>query len=387
LAQSAQSQLPKTRVPYFRRRAHVTTTGILAMVLGGVIGFAAFNTGTNLLYLMFATVASFWVATGFLCTVNLSRIEIARRLPQEIYADQWFEIQYELLNRKKYAASYGVGVHEVIGGIEPRAATAYFLSLIPGRRTYRPARVRFRRRGWFQLQRVNLVSGFPFGFIEFKRGIDLHLPVLVYPKLIDVESILQRRAVDAGSQEAPTKGPGVNLYSIRNYVSGDSARSIHWKLSSKGTGIKVRETEREETKRVRVLLNHQIPAKPSVEDLELFERSVSAAASLSAYFLELGYEVGLWTPEAYLVPDSGSRQRTRIMETLATVSVMAFEPEAKSSVIPTAESAADIWVTNQPEGALPESSPRPGRGASNRFLIDPAVIGNGHRAGAAEPEL
>src|SRR5205814_1487844 len=110
-----------------------------------------------------------------------------------------------------------------------------------------------------------------------------------YPKLIPVPSLLQRHATELGLIDSPVRGSGANLYSIRDYVAGDPARAIHWKLSSKGTGIKVRDFEREEARRIRLLFNYELPDQPSARELEFFERGIGITAWAARYFIELGF--------------------------------------------------------------------------------------------------
>ena len=57
-------------------RTSPTKEGLTFIALSLFVGFAAINTGNNLLYLTFGIMMSFVAASGFLSMINLSRIEV-----------------------------------------------------------------------------------------------------------------------------------------------------------------------------------------------------------------------------------------------------------------------------------------------------------------------
>jgi uncharacterized protein (DUF58 family) len=77
-------------------------------------------------------------------------------------------------------------------------------------------------------------------------------------------------------------GPG-EFHSLRDYVTGDEPRSIHWRASSRSETLKVRQHEAQGVRRCIVVLDRDGDAYPSaVTDVEadVFERAVMAAGSL-----------------------------------------------------------------------------------------------------------
>ncbi|MEO6651284.1 MAG: DUF58 domain-containing protein [Ilumatobacteraceae bacterium] len=78
-------------------------------------------------------------------------------------------------------------------------------------------------------------------------------------------------------------GPG-EFHSLRDYVAGDEPRTIHWKASARSEGLKVRQHEAQGVRRCIVVLDRDgdaYPAGDSDEALDVFERAVTAAGSVT----------------------------------------------------------------------------------------------------------
>ena len=67
-------------------RTRPTKEGLTFIALSLFVGFAAINTGNNLLYLTFGIMMSFVVASGVLSMINLSRIDVRLRSPGDVFA-------------------------------------------------------------------------------------------------------------------------------------------------------------------------------------------------------------------------------------------------------------------------------------------------------------
>lgn len=77
-------------------------------------------------------------------------------------------------------------------------------------------------------------------------------------------------------------GPG-EFHSLRDYVVGDEPRSIHWKASARSEDLKVRQHEAQGVRRCIVVLDRDgdaYPAPLTDADADVFERAITAAASL-----------------------------------------------------------------------------------------------------------
>ena len=119
----------------------------------------------------------------------------------------------------------------------------------------------------------------------------LRLPreVLVYPSVAptaELDATLPRLASEWESHRA---GLGQDLYRIRPYQTGDSARVVHWKASAHTGELKVREFSGEEDRRVEIVFDGAIP--PGQEWPERFEKGVGLCAALAWRLHGLGAEL------------------------------------------------------------------------------------------------
>jgi len=64
----------------------LTLEGTIFIVLAFLIGLAAMNTGTNLLYLIFSLMMAFILVSGLLSSRTLKKLSVQRSLPKHIVA-------------------------------------------------------------------------------------------------------------------------------------------------------------------------------------------------------------------------------------------------------------------------------------------------------------
>src|SRR3954447_20727235 len=86
-----------TRPP---RRLTFTREGKYFVGITVGVGFAAINTGNNLLYLLLGMMLSLIVASGILSEVSLRGLEVTRRPPSRLHAGRPFLMGIALRNAK-----------------------------------------------------------------------------------------------------------------------------------------------------------------------------------------------------------------------------------------------------------------------------------------------
>lgn len=337
--------------------------------LAAAISVGAINSGTNLLYVMVATLLSFLLFSLVFGWINMGGLSVRRRSPETVYAGQWSRMDVDLINGKRYMSSYGIEVSEQCEPIDLQGAATYFLVVPPRSTVRRRIRVRFPRRGLIKLDGIELTSCAPFGFQQIRRRTSDQRETLVYPRLLPVQRWAQLHAPEAGMHESSAKGEGVSLFSIRDFQDGDPAKKIHWKLSSKGTGVKVRESEHENTNRARLVLDYRCPPSPTDEDREQFERAISVTASIAKYFLDESYEIALWSAAGAAPRGAGPPHVSRIMTALALIEIEAFQ--AETPIPPAPHGWPDIWITPHGErGGAGPGAAGPSAVTHERFVVD-----------------
>src|SRR2546423_1438917 len=92
----------------FAIRTTVTVEGLLFIVFLVVMGFAAWNTGNNLLYLILSAMMAFLIAANLIGRTSLAGVAVQLRFPDHIYAGESASISVMLLNHKRLLPSYSV---------------------------------------------------------------------------------------------------------------------------------------------------------------------------------------------------------------------------------------------------------------------------------------
>ncbi|MCJ7630532.1 MAG: DUF58 domain-containing protein [Longimicrobiales bacterium] len=213
------------------RRIRFTRSGFVFTVGSFVIGFAAFNTGNNLLYLLFGAMLGLIVVSGWLSEQVIRDLTILRRTPRGVTVGNPLRIQYQVENHKRWIPSFTLEVGEV--GLPGMG----FLPLIrPGDSVSVRSENRFVRRGVFQLEAVTISTSFPFGLFLKSRDIRLKGEIVVWPRS---DRTLRPPATGgdrnplSGSLSAGSSGPRGEYRGLRSYRPGDDPRDIHWRTTAR----------------------------------------------------------------------------------------------------------------------------------------------------------
>ncbi|HWP42950.1 MAG TPA: hypothetical protein VNO14_06935, partial [Blastocatellia bacterium] len=103
----------------FAVRTSVTVEGLLFIVFLAVIAFAAWNTGNNLLYLVFSAMMAFLIAANLIARMSLADVSVQLRFPDHIFAGEPAKITVTIINHKRLMPSYSVMVEALADQIEP----------------------------------------------------------------------------------------------------------------------------------------------------------------------------------------------------------------------------------------------------------------------------
>lgn len=317
------------------RTVWITAFGFGLIVMSVLLGGAAFNTGTSLLYMMLSMLIALFTLSVVVGWLNLNGLQISRRGPAECHAGEPTELQVIAKNGKRWGGSYGVAVEENVAEIEPEVLSAFFLTVPPRGAVVERRPVTFARRGLYRLEGVRIGTLFPFGLLQFRSRQADPVELIVYPAWAPLSQPPHRLSPGAGEHEHPEKGRGSGLHSIREYAPGDPARDIHWRISAKGGGLKVREYESESAEGVQLVLNIAREEVRTEADRERLENAISQTASLSRYYLKQEIEVMVWTAAGVVPRGTGPVHLKRILRSLALLEVDAMKPHATPPAPPT----------------------------------------------------
>lgn len=307
-----------------------TSGGGVFIVIIIVVGFAAWNTGNNLLFLVFSLLVSTLFVGWIAARASLRDLTVSARFPDHIFAAEPAPVIVTLRNTKRVLPSFSILV-EARG---PRSdeeddkrrkryakrLLAYF-SYVP-HRAAAEQRVEqlFPKRGHVLIDGFELSTRFPFGFFRRRRRLRArNVDIIVYPKPEVISDELHLLPMYAGRIPSSRRGAGHDLFSMRDYQAQDDLRHIDWKATARSRRLTVREFTSEDERRITIVLDTRLPASSNDEMRERFERGVVQAASLLKHFIDERAEVRLVLGEEVGPFGSGVEQLYRCLKRLALV--------------------------------------------------------------------
>ena len=94
------------------RRIRFTRGGLVFGMGSFAVGFASFNTGNNLLYLLFGAMLGLIVVSGWLSEQVIRKLVVYRRVPRGVTVGNPLRIHYQLGNRRRRIPSFALEIGE-----------------------------------------------------------------------------------------------------------------------------------------------------------------------------------------------------------------------------------------------------------------------------------
>jgi hypothetical protein len=194
------------------RRLRPTRAGWSFFALTFGVGFAALNTGNNLLYLVLALMLAFLVLSGVLSESALRGVALRRRVPRELFAERDGWVSVEIANRQRRVVAYALVVEDRLvadDGGERAAGRCFALRIAPGESVQRSYRLRPERRGELAFAGFVVSTRFPFGLFSKSRAIEAPERALVYPAVDLVRSRATSVARASRARASPARAARV----------------------------------------------------------------------------------------------------------------------------------------------------------------------------------
>jgi len=327
LARSARLEVASLDFPF-----EPTSGGGVFLVIIIVVGFAAWNTGNNLLFLVFSLLCSTLFVGWMAARTSLRDLTVSARFPDHIFAAEAAPVIVTLRNNKRALPSFSVLVEARGPTLDAEVKSkrrrrhikrllAYF-SYVP-HRSAAEQRVEqlFPARGHVLIDGFELSTRFPFGFFRRRRRLRArNVDIVVYPKPEVISDELHLLPMYAGRMPAMRRGAGHDLFSMRDYQPQDDLRHIDWKATARSRRLTVREFTSEDEKRITIVLDTRLPRASGGDGFaERFERGVVQAASLIKHFIDERAEVRLVLGDDVGPFGSGTEQLYRCLRRLALV--------------------------------------------------------------------
>jgi uncharacterized protein (DUF58 family) len=318
------SAIPSTTLVRRKPSLDFSVTGLVYCAMMLFMGLAAVNTQANLLFGVFGLMVGILLVSGVISRLVIRRLRVRRVLPDHGVVGRPMTVTYEFRNEKKFWPSLSVCIAE-LDGVEgfTKQPQCYLLHAAAGATATVPAELMPKRRGLHELDRYQLSTSFPFGFVKRALSRRDKDAVLILPALAEVNRRLlaqARSAENTGASMRPKPGGVDEFYGVKEHRPGDNPRLIYWKRSAR-TGVLVsREMTQVSPPRLLLALDTFLGQR-TVEEHATVERCIAMAASLAAFALDEGMSVGLYTWSGGdwlgISPDRGKRHRDELLSVLA----------------------------------------------------------------------
>jgi uncharacterized protein (DUF58 family) len=228
----------------------------------------------------------------------------------------------------------------------PSASGSRLVTMLNGKqRRFYLARTWLIRRGAFSLGPTVIRAGDPFGLFRVEKEYPASKSLIVLPLIFNIADFPSPPGLLPGGKAIRRKSMDITPHAsgVREYVTGDPIKSIHWASTARRDRLMVKEFEQDPQAEVWVVLDtqagihYELPYDPKVDRLDgvIFKRKpiievapstmeygVSIAASLAHYFIQQRRAVGFVAAGQVLTvisAERSDRQENKILETLAFV--------------------------------------------------------------------
>jgi uncharacterized protein (DUF58 family) len=282
----------------------LTKPGAFYIALTIFIGFAAVNTGNNLLFLIVAALLGFMAVSGIFGWLNIHRLSLRIELADEIYDGKDTFVSVSLENKKSIMATFLIRVKVCGEWLD------FNLVNRRGRETGSLV-LNFQGRGYGTLTEIIIQSCFPINF--FVRSKIFVIPerfvIFPAPRACHVPADITARGT-RGEAVSRCRGFAGDVLKIRDYTGSEPMKLIHWRLSAKHEEFKVKEMAGSTN-------------QPVILDIELLpgadlEGALSCGAFLVNMYIRQNRPVGLKSGGLLLKPDLSGAHRLRLLTELAT---------------------------------------------------------------------
>jgi len=199
------------------------------------------------------------------------------------------------------------------------------MNLGPGQSARIKYRVRCPLRGHYTLGPISVRYRNAFNLFANESKVQDRTDITVFPQVREIEEALLRSDVPkmyTGATTLKTPGPGMEFYSLREYLPGDAFRSINWKAFARTGELMVNEKTRDAVTDVFIILDTRDVSRIGTVLKNPLEMGTIAAASVSNYFIRRRDSVALVTygdRMDYLSPETGDNQGYKVLSNLAAV--------------------------------------------------------------------
>jgi len=345
------------------RRLKFTREGkfFVGITLG--VGFAAINTGNNLLYLLLGMLLALIIVSGLMSELSLRDLTVVRRLPTRAQVGRPHLVEIEVFNHKGRVPSYAIEVEDLRAG-QPADKRCFFLKISPKSAQVAAYRRTPAKRGRDKHVGFRIATRFPFGLFEKSREVPAEGELIIYPAVDPVQLPAQPPGRHSGGDAAFGRGHGDDYLGLKLLRSGEDPRDVHWRKSAAAGQLVTRERAREARPDIVLPLDVVRPDDAKDDWSTGFERRIRDVASRAVAHIKRFDAVTIKTSATEVVRadrTTGADPLLRFLALVEAVPAAAAQAAAKAKADARAEAAAKERAVRNGAGAplTPDTSAPP----------------------------
>lgn len=204
------------------------------------------------------------------------------------------------------------------------------MSMLPLQRVNRRYNVEFTKRGYYELKKVDVNVADMLGDNSYAYTMQASAGIVIYPKIADMsDSLLPVNSLQGDVSvvrwiiDDPTM-----LIGQRDYIRGDSMKSINWKRTARERHLMVNKHDYTSDKRIMLLLDlDELGDIWSAKNGREIEKAIEICAFIAERLISQGIPTGFATNALYggsrensiLEPGAGNSQMREILDCLGRI--------------------------------------------------------------------
>lgn len=279
----------QTSRPVEGQAVAITAAGATCLLMAMVFLLGAFIGPSNMLMLMFASIAGPFIMNGWYAFRMIRGLRIERALPTQVLAGEPLTVTVTLFNRKSRMSTWLMTVTDQIVLVSGRnagrklEAHTIFQRVPPREQRDASYRLRLMQRGRYVFGSIRVRSRFPLGLVERSRFFPVPAELIVAPRLGRLTDRWYNETMSADElvmHQRPRRGVFPDEFEkLRGFRYGDNPRMIHWRTSARQNSLMVREYQEIRDRDLLVLVDLTNADNTEANAL-LVELAVSFAATL-----------------------------------------------------------------------------------------------------------
>ena len=304
------------------------TAFIALFILGFISGLNDETARQNLFYSLAAAIFSLFILGLPIAFINLSRLKLSRKVPEEIVAGSSFTAMIKIQNLSKKLPRFALKVdddfadaNDVLNLLsKPIVNEGYCISITPGKTAALRFQTTIQNRGIINLNSVKVSSLFPFSLLKLTKIFEVKDNITVFPKPIKSFDFTQKifGAFQSSSGALKPKRASIDEYfGVREYKTGDNPRFIHWKMSARRNSLMMKEFLEESLPPILILLDTQVLNRKRLRFA--LEKAISIVAGISEEIIQRNQRLSFIADNIEVASGTGHRHFARILTALAHV--------------------------------------------------------------------